>query len=77
MRMYHDDHPPMHIHVEYQGHVALMSISAGEVIKGSLPNKALKLVKEWVDTHQKELQKDWELAQRLEPLEKIIGADND
>jgi len=34
-------------------------------------------VKEWIQTHQKELQKDWELAQRLEPLEKIIGADND
>ena len=22
IRMYHDDHPPMHIHVEYQGYVA-------------------------------------------------------
>ncbi len=43
IRMYHDDHPPMHIHVEYQ----------------------------------EELKKDWELAQRFEPLEKIPGVDSD
>ena len=34
IRMYHDDHPPMHIHVEYQGYVALISIVTGEIIKG-------------------------------------------
>lgn len=77
IRMYHDDHPPMHIHVEYQGHVALLSISTGEILKGSLPNKAFNLVKEWIIVHQNELEKDWELAQKFEPLEKIPGADND
>ena len=52
IRMYHDDHPPMYIHVEYQGYVALMSITTGEIIKGDLPKKAFKLVKEWVEVHQ-------------------------
>ncbi len=47
VRMYHDDHPPAHIHIEYQGWRALMDIKNGE------------------------------LAQNLEPLEKIKGADND
>ena len=77
IRMYHDDHPPMHIHAEYQGYVALISIVTGEIIKGNLPPKAFKLVKEWVIAHQEELNYDWELAQKFEPLEKIQGADND
>jgi hypothetical protein len=77
IRMYHDDHPPMHIHVEYQGYVALVSILTGDIIKGNLPKKASNIVKEWVLTHQDELKHDWELAQRFEPLEKIQGADND
>jgi len=77
IRMYHDDHPPMHLHVEYQGYVALMSIATGEIINGNIPEKAFKLVKEWILIHQEELSYDWELAQKFEPLEKIQGADND
>ncbi|WP_231879459.1 DUF4160 domain-containing protein [Methylomonas koyamae] len=42
IRMYHDDHNPPHFHVEYQGHEALIAIETGEVLAGSLPNKALK-----------------------------------
>ena len=54
-----------------------MSIESGKIIKGSLPNKATKLIKEWIDVHQEELNQDWILAQNFEPLEKIQGADND
>jgi len=50
--MYHDDHNPPHIHVEYQGHEALMGINDGEILVGKLPNKARKIVKEWIQTHQ-------------------------
>ncbi|MGE4455806.1 MAG: DUF4160 domain-containing protein [Arcobacteraceae bacterium] len=77
IRMYHDDHPPMHIHVEYQGYIALVSIITGEIIKGNLPQKASSIVKEWIILHQDELKHDWELAQKFEPLEKIQGADYD
>ncbi|PHS58684.1 MAG: hypothetical protein COB17_01670 [Sulfurimonas sp.] len=77
IRMYHDDYPPAHIHVEYQGYIALMNINTGKIEKGKLPNKAFKIVSEWVQTHQEELKKDWELAQNFKPLEKIQGADND
>ena len=77
IRMYHDDHPPMHIHVEYQGYVALINIVDANIIKGNLPKKAYKLVKEWIFEHQEELYTDWELAQQFKPLEKIQGADND
>ncbi len=77
IRMYHDDHPPPHIHVEYQGNVAIVCILTGDILKGKLPQKAIKLVKEWVLEHKIELEDDWVLAQNLEPLEKIPGADND
>ena len=30
--MYHDDHLPLHIHVEYQGHEALVCIDDGTII---------------------------------------------
>ena len=34
-----DDHNPLHFHVEYQGHQALMSIESGEILTGTLPTK--------------------------------------
>ena len=77
IRMYHDDHNPPHIHVEYQGHEALMSIKEGEVLVGKLPNKARKIVQEWMQIHQQELLDDWQRAVALEPLLRIPGADND
>ena len=46
-------------------------------LKGKLPKKAANLVKEWVLEHRAELEDDWVLAQNLEPLQKIPGADND
>jgi hypothetical protein len=75
--MYHNDHAPPHIHVEYQGHEAFVSIATGQVIDGHLPKKAMQLVKDWCLSHQPELLDNWRLAQHLEPLNKIPGADND
>ena len=77
IRMYHDDHNPPHFHVEYQGHEALIAIENGELLEGGLPNKALKLVREWATEHQRELLDDWQLAIQLKPLQRIAGADND
>jgi hypothetical protein len=53
--MWHDDHPPPHIHVEYQGYEALVAIHTGEVQQGKLPNKVAAIVKEWCMNHQQEL----------------------
>jgi hypothetical protein len=77
IRMYHDDHNPPHFHIEYQGHQALMAIENGELIAGTLPDKAVKLVREWAKEHQQELLTDWQCAIDLRPLQRIAGADND
>ena len=45
IRMWHDDHPPPHIHVEYQGFEALVKIAAGAVSEGGLPRKVAAIVK--------------------------------
>jgi hypothetical protein len=63
VRMWHDDHPPPHIHVEYQGF--------------GLPKKAASIVKEWCLRHQQELLTNWERGQHFEPMERIPGADQD
>ena len=77
IRMWHDDHPPPHIHVEYQGFEALVKIATGEVSEGGLPRKVAAIVKEWCAAHQAELQDNWQRAQRFEPLDRIQGADRD
>lgn len=77
IRMYHDDHNPPHFHAEYQGHEAFVEIATGEVIAGSLPRAARRIVKEWCSNHQSELFENWRRGQALEPMERIPGADND
>lgn len=77
VRMWHDDHPPLHIHVEYQGFEALVNIQTGEVSKGKLPRKVAAIVSDWCLVHRQELMDNWERAQRFEPLERIQGADRD
>ncbi|MCX8085679.1 MAG: DUF4160 domain-containing protein [Rhodocyclaceae bacterium] len=77
VRMWHDDHPPPHVHVEYQGWEALVDIESGEIMAGRLPKKAAALVREWCLAHQAELLANWQRAQRFEPLERIPGADQD
>ena len=77
VRMWHDDHPPPHIHVEYQGFEALVNIQTGDVTEGRLPKKAAAILNEWCERHRKELLSNWERAQRFEPLERIQGADQD
>jgi len=77
IRMWHDDHPPPHVHAAYQGFEALVDIRTGKIIEGYLPNKAARLVEEWCLSHYDDLLLNWERAQNFEPLERIPGADQD
>lgn len=75
IRMYYDDHNPPHMHAEYQGEKAIIDFK-GNILKGDIASRtALKLIREWIDLHIKELSEDWELARagkevkRIAPLE--------
>jgi hypothetical protein len=66
--MYRPDHPPAHFHAQYGEHWAQIGIADQQVLNGSLPPRALRLVTDWAELHTAELQADWDLAQALEPL---------
>jgi hypothetical protein len=44
IQMFWQEHPPPHFHALYAEHEALIDIQTLEVIKGSLPRRALALV---------------------------------
>lgn len=68
--MYFNDHNPPHFHAKYSGHEAIFDFS-GELIEGSLPNRASKLVKDWLSLHEEELSENWRRARSGEPLLQI------
>jgi hypothetical protein len=43
----------------------------GRVIAGSLPGRALRLVREWTSMHREELNTNWDLARDRQPLADI------
>jgi hypothetical protein len=70
IRMFYDDHGPPHFHAVYGGYEAKVDIRTGRV-RGRLPRRAHRLVKEWYPRHTDELLEDWRLAARREPLKPI------
>jgi hypothetical protein len=69
--MYYDDHNPPHFHATYGEYDAAIEIATCQVLRGSLPPRALRLVKEWAFAHTAELAADWDRARSDEPLEPI------
>ena len=69
--MNYADHAPPHFHATYGDDEAQIEIATGEVIGGSLPRRAAALVKEWVDLHRAELDRNWLLREQSLPLNKI------
>ena len=60
------DHNPPHFHARYGGHKAKYQLD-GILLGGSLPRRADRLVREWADARQTELDMAWERAGRHEP----------
>ena len=75
VQMYWRDHNPPHIHVYYQGQEALVAISSGEIIAGSLPKAGIRLIRDRVLSRQAELQANWARGRQLQPFERVPGAD--
>ncbi|MBI4646770.1 MAG: DUF4160 domain-containing protein [Bacteroidia bacterium] len=64
------DHKPPHFHAWYNEFKITVTIRDG-IVKGEMPQRALKLVFDWLEQHREELLKIWELAQKGEQLRKI------
>jgi hypothetical protein len=75
VRMFFSDHPPPHFHVRYQRRRAIFEIETGEILYGSLPKGAVRILREWTTRHRAELLENWKRARKRKPLERIRGAD--
>jgi hypothetical protein len=60
--LYWDDHNPPHYHALYGEHEVWIVISNAAVLHGSLPTRALRLVRSWHQLHQMEIEAAWEKA---------------
>ncbi len=75
IRVFHSDHNPPHIHVEYGEYEAIVEIESGAIITGKLPRRLERLVKEWLKERRKDVMKAWQDARehkmphRVKPLE--------
>lgn len=69
--MYYADHPPPHFHVSFQEAEAVLRIDNLDVVRGTLPGRALALVVEWALAHHQELRQNWARAARGEPVSAI------
>jgi hypothetical protein len=71
IKMFFDDHNPPHFHVQYGEYKAIIAIESMKVLQGNLPRRALELVLDWAELHQKELLEDWNLCQSRQAPEPI------
>jgi hypothetical protein len=71
IRMFYDEHPPPHFHVEYGEHQASLRVDTLEIVRGKLPRRVLALVAEWTLLHRAELNDNWRLADEGQPLRPI------
>lgn len=70
--MYYAEHGVPHFHALYAGDDASIAISSLDVLAGSLPDRALRLVREWADLHRAELEENWRRARDGQQLERIV-----
>jgi len=63
IRMYFADHAPPHFHAMYSVDEAVIEIASGHLLRGALPERALRLVREWTTIHRDELEANWQRTQ--------------
>ena len=69
--MYYDDHAPPHFHARYGEFQVSIAIQGLAVLSGSMPRRALALIREWATAHEVDLADDWQRAQDGRPLQPI------
>ena len=71
IQMFWGDHAPPHFHALYVEHEVSINIRTLEVVRGSMPRRALALVLEWAFQHREELLEDWTLCEKNQSPKKI------
>jgi len=73
--IFYDEHNPPHFHAEYGEFMVSIEIETG-VVHGNFPKRALRFVLKWRELHKEALMKDWQLAMKNKPLNKIAPLKN-
>lgn len=69
--LYWKDHAPPPFHVVYGDEEVLLLIDSWQVYAGSIPSRALKMVREWAEKHKSENKTAWGEAVAGKPFKKI------
>lgn len=75
IQMFWGEHAPPHFHAVYGEFEVLIDIRTLEIMKGTMPRRALALVLEWASIHREELMENWKLCEtrqtpiKIAPLE--------
>lgn len=66
-----NEHNPPHIHAFYGEYVSVIDVNTLEEIKGNLPLKALKIVREWIEINKNEILEIWKTQKfrKIKPIE--------
>lgn len=71
IQMFWNDHAPPHFHAYYGEFQGIIDIIELKMAEGDLPRRALNLILDWAELHQKELLIDWELCMQKQNPNKI------
>ena len=65
------EHEPSHVHAIYGEYMSAINVQTLEGLEGDLPEKALKLVREWIKENKREIMEIWESQnfKKIKPLE--------
>ena len=68
--MYHNEHARPHFHAFYGGSRASIAID-GRVLRGRLPLRVMRMVREWAEARRAELLENWSRARKGQELVQI------
>lgn len=71
IRIFHADHNPPHIHAQYGEFEAIFEIKTGVLLRGRLPKRLERLLKEWLKLQKKDILRAWEQAQANKTPQKV------
>lgn len=60
IKMYFREHGVPHFHAIYAEFNGVFDIQTLDMIEGDLPQRAERLIREWAQRHQRELQEMWQ-----------------
>jgi len=69
--IYLRDHAPPHFHAQYGEFLAQVRIADGTVMRGGLPPRAMRLVREWNRRYKPEIERSWDHAQKTSVAEAV------